>query len=271
MDRVTSRQNPLVKEFRALLNVSRRHSARGGRRVLLEGVHLLQEALASGLSIEIVAGRADLLEGSMSALAQQAESSGARLVTVNDAVLSAISPVRQPSGVVSIARCHLHSLDLALGRTPQLLLFLSDIQDPGNVGAIVRVADGCGATAVITSDATADPFGWKALRGSMGSAFHMPVVALRSIQDATRQARDRAVRLFAAVPRDGTPLLRCDLRSPSAVLLGGEGSGLPRDILELADEPLTIPMRSGIESLNVATAAAIIVFEAQRQRREEGS
>jgi TrmH family RNA methyltransferase len=108
--------------------------------------------------------------------------------------------------------------------------------------------------------------GWKALRGSMGSVFRVPVAVRQSLPAAVRAARDRGLAVFAAVPREGVALSRCDLRGPVAVVLGGEGPGLPEALVGLAGTRLTIPMRRPVESLNVATAAALIAYEAQRQR-----
>ena len=262
MERISSRQNPIVKQFRELAGASH-------ERMLLDGAHLLEEALACGVPIDVVARRDELAAGPLAALAERAARGGARLLEVTDSVLSAISPVRQPSGIVAIARRRASSLDSALDHPPQMVLMLSDVQDPGNVGAILRVADACGATGIITSPATADPFGWKALRGSMGSAFRIPVASAHDLETAVQRARARGVHLYAAVAHGGTPLPRCDLRRPSAVLLGGEGPGLPDRLVALADDRLTIPMGRAVESLNVATAAALVVYEAQRQRDKE--
>jgi TrmH family RNA methyltransferase len=270
MERISSRQNPIVKQFRALLDSGTARLATAGR-MLLDGEHLVQEALNANVAIDVIAVRNDLAEDSIGALAHQAAARGARLLGATGAVISAMSPVREPSGIVAIARRSARTLDDALAGSPQLVLMLSSIQDPGNVGAIVRAADACGATGIITFAGTADPFGWKALRGSMGSAFRVPIAVGQNLYDAARAAKQRGLRLYAAVPRGGTPLPRCDLRRAAAVLLGGEGSGLPRDVAGLADESITIPMRERVESLNVATAAALIAYEAQRQRREEAS
>lgn len=259
MERISSRHNPIVRQFRAVADAPR-------EAMLLDGAHLLEEALASGMSVEVVALREELAAGALAPLLQRAERLGARMIGVTEPVLAAISPVRQPSGVVAMARRPAVSLDDVLAPEPQMVLMLSEVQDPGNVGAIVRAADACGATGVVTARGSADPFGWKALRGSMGSAFRLPVTSGLDLEEAVRRARGLGVRVFAAVPRDGTALPRCDLRRPGAVLLGGEGGGLSQHMLSLADERLSIPMRPAVESLNVATAAALIVYEAQRQR-----
>jgi TrmH family RNA methyltransferase len=262
MERISSRQNPIVKRFRAVLE-------RPSDNMLLEGAHLLEEALTAALPIEIVA-MSDTVAASVAAvLGGRAERAGARLVHVTDTVLAALSPVRQPSGVVAIGRRPGTTLDATLEQAPQMVIILSAVQDPGNVGAIIRAADACGATGIVAAEGTADPFGWKSLRGSMGSAFRVPVATRQPVHAAVAAARDRGIRVYAAVPRDGTPLPQCQLAGPCAVLLGGEGGGLAAELVALADDRLTIPMRAPVESLNVATAAALVAYECRRQRTGE--
>lgn len=258
METITSRQNPIVRRFRAAANGDSEH-------VLLDGAHLIDEALAASVPIELVAID-ESAKADVAALGRRVEIAGARVVRVPSTVLAAMSPVRQPSGIVAIARRQDRSLAEALTGAPQMVLMLDQVQDPGNVGAIVRVAEACGATGVITGQGTADPRGWKALRGSMGSIFRLPVAVRQSLPDAVRAARALGIEILAAVPRDGVLLSECDFRRPVAVLLGGEGGGLPNSLAALATARLTIPMRRPVESLNVATAAALIAYEAQRQR-----
>ncbi len=260
MERIASRQNPLVKRFREL--------ARAGApeaEVLLDGQHLVEEAIAAELPLEVAAFAEKHVESRLVTLAARARRAGARTVAVTDQVLAALSPVQHPSGVVAIASRPAFSVDDVLAKEPQLVVVLSEVQDPGNVGAIIRAAEGCGATGIIVGQGSADPFGWKALRGAMGSTFRLPVVR-HALDEAVAAARRAGVRVFAAVPRGGTPLPQCDLRGPAAVLLGGEGGGLPAALLERSDVRLTIPMRPPVESLNVAIAAALILYEAWRQR-----
>ena len=258
METITSRQNPVVRRFRA--------AAEGaGESVLLDGAHLIDEALAASVPIELVAID-ESARPEVTALAHRAEIAGARVISVPSKVLSALTPVRQPSGIVAIARRPERSLAEALAEAPQMVLMLDEVQDPGNVGAIVRAAEACGATGVIAGQGTADPMGWKALRGSMGSIFRLPVAVRQSLPEAVGAARAMGIEIVAAVPRDGVFLPDCDLRRPVAVLLGGEGGGLPDSLVALATTQLSIPMRPPVESLNVATAAALIAYEAQRQR-----
>jgi len=259
MERISSRRNPVVRQFRDA-------AALGEDRLLLDGLHLVDEALGSGLEVELVAVADCLAEGTRRELVRRAGQAGARILSVSDTVLEAISPVHRPSGVVAVARRRSAALATALATPPQLVLMLHDVQDPGNVGAIIRVAEACGATGIVTGEGTAAPFGWKALRGSMGSAFRLPVATRQPLDAALDAARARGLRVHAAVPAGGTVLPQCDLRGPTAVLLGSEGGGLPGALVAAADEQLTIPMRAPVDSLNVATAAALVVYEAHRQR-----
>jgi TrmH family RNA methyltransferase len=233
--------------------------------VLLDGQHLLEEAISAEVPIDVAAFSEAQAREPLRTLAARTSRLGAKTVTVTDQVLAAISPVQRPSGVVAIARRPATSLEQVFARMPQLVVLLSDVQDPGNVGAIVRAAEACGATGLVAGAATADPFGWKALRGSMGSTFRLPIARAR-IESALDAARAHGLRVFATAPRGGTPLPACDLRGPSAILLGGEGGGLPKPWLDSADDRLTIPMRGQVESLNVAIASALVLYEAARQR-----
>lgn len=261
MERISSRQNALVGQFRDV--------AQGivPDAMLLDGDHLIQEALGSDVDVDVAAFNERLAD---SRLAARLQSAGTRVVAVSSAVLDAISPVRSPSGAVAIARRPAASLQGALAKTPALVLMLHDVQDPGNVGAVVRAAEGCGATGVVCSEHTADPFGWKALRGAMGSTFRLPLAVRQALPPAIAAARAGGLRIFATTARGGAALPECDLRGPAAILLGGEGGGLPPGLVDAADARLTIPMQAPVESLNVAIAAALVVYEAARQRLPRG-
>jgi TrmH family RNA methyltransferase len=260
IERISSRQNPLIRQFRDVAH------GRVPDAMLLDGEHLIEEALVSRVAIDVVAFGERLANGP---LADRLRRGGVTVVLVTDAVLSAISPVQSPSGVVGIARRPATTPESVFGTAPPLVAVLHDVQDPGNVGAVVRAAEGCGATGVICSERTADPFGWKALRGAMGSTFRLPVAAGRSLDEAIALARSRGLRVFATTARGGTSLPECDLRGPAAVIFGGEGTGLPAAIIDAADARLTIPMKAPVESLNVAIAAALVLYEAARQRHRD--
>jgi TrmH family RNA methyltransferase len=258
--RVTSRQNALVARFRA--------AARGEADglVLLDGVHLLAEALAAGLRIREAAVASHAVDREdLQPIIRQLTTSGIDVVEATTAVMAALSPVRSSSPLVGLADrptvTRGHRDDVA-----DLLVIAVDVQDPGNVGAIVRVAEAGGATAVVTAGASADPFGWKALRGSMGSALRIPIEAAQDASRAVAEARQRGCRIVTAVPRAGRSAFEVDYMGPTAIVIGGEGQGLSASLLDAADERVTIPMATPVESLNAAVTAALIIYEARRQR-----
>jgi TrmH family RNA methyltransferase len=147
-------------------------------------------------------------------------------------------------------------------------LGLIGVQDPGNVGSAIRAVDALGATGALILDGTADPRAWKTLRGSMGSVFHVPV-GQGTTADALAEARHAGIAVIAAVAQNGTPLASVDLLGPCLILVGSEGAGLAPDIVDRADARVTIPMRRGVDSLNVAVTAGIVLYEARRQRESD--
>lgn len=261
-----------MQRFRRL--AARRRNDRG---LLLDGEHLLAEAIAAGVPIELV-----LTDGRTPDLARRARANGGAVYLATPSVLEAASPVRSPTGTVAIATWEPADLrDLFPGRTaqatsltpqrsPALAIGLVDVQDPGNTGSVIRSADALDATGVAMLGQTADPGGWRALRGAMGSTFHLPI-ARGSTAQALEEARKAGVAVAATVASDGQPVETVDLRPPLLVLLGNEGAGLPESVIAQADVRLTIPMRPGVDSLNVAVSAALILYEARRQRRAAAS
>ena len=264
MRTVTSRHNPIVRLFRDAANAQ----DVSGERLLLDGVHLVRDARAAGVAFDVVAVAASGVETASeeAILGEALAREGVDVVSVPDHVFGALSPVKHPSGIVAIARRTPCSADRICAADPCLVLAAADVQDPGNVGSLLRAAEAGGVTGAFVCGRSAHPFSWKALRGSMGSALRLPVVggmATESVLDCLSAA---GVRTIAAVPRCGTDPDAIDWRGRVALLVGGEGPGLPTPIVERCDERVTIPMAPPVESLNVAVAAAILVYAARRQR-----
>jgi len=264
MRTVTSRQNPIVRTFRALAETA----DPSGARLLLDGAHLIDEARRAGLGFEVAAVLASRLDGDTeeARIADDLNRSGVDVVVANDQVFAAMSPVRAPSGIVAI-----------VGRTPTTVAEMCrgaqafvvsaiDVQDPGNVGAIVRVAEAGGSTGVLVAGISATPFSWKAVRGSMGSVLRLPVVAGMGAADALACMTDAGLRMVAAVPREGRTPDDIDWTGSVGLLVGGEGAGLSDALADRCDARVTIPMSPAVDSLNVAVAAAVLIYAARRQR-----
>jgi TrmH family RNA methyltransferase len=262
MRRITSRQNPLVARFRAVWKGDDRTG------MLLDGAHLVSEALDAPLAIEhAIVASAALDQPHIAALVERLRRAGVDIVSAPATVMGAVSPVRTPSPIVAIAPRPNGTRQRANEQAVPFIAVAYDVQDPGNLGAIARVAEAAGATALIAGGQSADPYGWKTLRGSMGSVLRLPILVERDEAALVESLRRRRCRIAATAPRDGTPVYEADLRGPLAILVGGEGGGLPPSILASADLRVSIPMTPPVESLNTAVAAAVLLYEARRQRR----
>lgn len=264
MKTISSRQNTLVRTFRELTasaDVS-------DTRILLDGVHLVREARMAGLTFEAVAVDSSHLIGNSEAgaLARALESAGAPVFSVSPAAFGAMSPVRSPSGVVAIARRTPSDTSAISLTTAGFTLVAADVQDPGNLGGLIRAAEAGGVTGVLVVGTSANPFSWKALRGSMGSALRLPVASGQTFDAMARCAKAAGTRTVAAAPRDGKSPEAIDWRGSVTLILGGEGHGLPPDVLSNCDDVVTIPMKPPVESLNVVVAGALLIYAARRQR-----
>jgi TrmH family RNA methyltransferase len=261
---VSSRHNPIVAAFRKIAD----QPDPTGTRLLLDGAHLVNDARSSGLQFETVAVAASRLTSQTEEglLAQRLEREGIDVIEASDAVFDALSPVKSPSGIVAIAGRKGSTAAEICALPEAFILAAIDVQEPGNVGALIRAAEAGGVTGALISGVSASPFSWKSLRGSMGSVLRLPIAAGLTTHEALTLMRKSGVRTIAAIARGGQDPDAVDWRGKAALLLGGEGPGLTDEAIALCDARVTIPMAGGVESLNVAAAGAILVYAARRQR-----
>jgi TrmH family RNA methyltransferase len=260
LPRLTSRQHALVRACRDLA-----HGGRSEGRVLLDGPHLVVDALAAGAAIECILATRAALDAEPGLTAALDAGRDLAVYEASPGVLDAASPARTPSGVVAIAKWTPAALADLFASSPALVLALDGVQDPGNVGGIIRSADALGASGVVAAGHSADPGNWKSLRGSAGSIFRIPV-ARGDLGHAIQEARRRHVTVVAAVPRDGRDPSSIPFDGPTLLLLGAEGAGLDASVAASADDRVTVPLRAGVESLNVGIAAALLLDTARRRR-----
>jgi TrmH family RNA methyltransferase len=258
---IRSRTNPLVKRLRAL-----KERASGGDLALLEGFTLVEEALASGVEI-VEAALATRAAGTAAgrAITARLASAGVGVRVLDDAILASLSETETSQGLLALARRPRFDENAVYTGVP-LIVVAAGLQNPGNVGALLRAAEAAGATGVYLAAGTADPLSWKGLRGAMGSAFRLPHFRGLATVETIARLRGRGVTVFAAMAAGGKPYDAVDLRGPVAFVLGQEAGGLSEDAAGRADLRITIPMRGRAESLNVAVAAGVLLFEAARQR-----
>jgi TrmH family RNA methyltransferase len=258
---VRSRANPLYKR---LLEMKERG---GDDLALVEGVRLLEEAREAGVPVREVAASPRARDSARGrALLADLEARGVPIRLLEDRLLSSISEMETTQGILALVERPTFAEEALFRGTPLLLVAVA-IQNPGNLGGLLRTAEAAGATGAILTEGTADPLSWKALRGSMGSAFRLPHRRGLPIEATLASLKGRGISTVAAYATASVRYDEADLGGPAAFLLGNEGAGLPPDVMRSADQRVAIPMRGGVESLNVGVAAGILLFEAARQRR----
>jgi RNA methyltransferase, TrmH family len=259
---LTSLQNPLVKHCRKLRQAKYRRSQ---QQFLIEGTHLLLEACAAGWPLDVVCFTAEWQAKQSLDLLSQLDQT--RTEVVSESVLQAIATTVTPDGVVAIAQAR--SLPELTFKT--LGLLLENIQDPGNLGTIIRTAAAAGAEGILLSANCVDLENPKVLRASAGQWFRLPIATVDRLDQSLFAYRTQGWQIVATLPQATTDYWDLDLTQPTLLLLGNEGAGLSDDLVKLATHQVKIPLHQGVESLNVAIAAALILYEGQRQRAEKFS
>jgi len=259
---VQSKQNARVKELRSALA---RPGRNNGGLVALEGTHLLAEALNSGAKLETVfvaQGREDLL-------AALGLDDSIEILALPQELLNSAVSTETPQPIAALARAREWKWPDLLAPSSQsinhLIVVLAGIQDPGNLGTILRSAEAFGAAGVVCLPGTASRWNPKAVRASAGSVFRLPVLA-SAAEECFDQLRQSRITTLAAMAHQAQPLGEHDLAPPVAIFIGAEGSGLAPELAAQCDARITIPCPGPVESLNAAVAASVLLYEASRQR-----
>ncbi|MBD2413919.1 rRNA methyltransferase [Nostoc calcicola FACHB-389] len=255
---LTSLQNPLVKQIRKLHSSKERHKQ---ELFLLEGTHLLEEACAVNYPLETVCCTPDWQATHLS-LWEEACNRCDRAEIVSREVLDAIATTVQPDGVVATAKRSDRQTQVPF---TGLVLALETVQDPGNLGTMIRTAAAAGASGLWLSGDSVDLDNPKVLRASAGQWFRLATAVTEDLKATVQQSQQAGMQVIATLPNASLTYWQVDWRKPSLILLGNEGAGLSADLAAMADEEVRIPLSPGVESLNVAIAAALMLYEAQRQ------
>src|SRR5580700_10633621 len=271
--RIEGRHNPLVKQLRQAF--SRAELTEGGD-CAVEGLRILEEAIRSGLRLSAVFFRESAQDRAERLLPQI----GAHVETLllPDRLFDSLVPSESPQGVAALVRLREFSLDDVTERLQVgPLVVLAGLQDPGNLGTMLRSSEAFGSAGVVLGEGTVSPFNSKVIRASAGSVFRLPVIhgqsqgreksATAKLEEVSNKLRAQGVRLIATSSHKGTPLDQADLKGATAIFFGNEGAGLPREVMAKMDEGIAIPHTAQVESLNAGVAASIVLYEAARQRK----
>lgn len=261
--RIEGRHNALVKELRRAFT---RGELTAEGYCAIEGLRILEEAIRSGLRFQAVFVSASAETKAQRLLPQI----GAHVETVllPDKLFAGVVPSETPQGVAALVKWKQFSLEEILAKAQVgPLLVIAGVQDPGNLGTILRSAEAFGAGGVLLGEGTVSPFNPKVVRGSAGSVFRVPLARAKMIEVVSGM-RKSGVRLMATSSHKGTPLGQAKLGVALAIFIGSEGAGLPRDLIPKMDELVAIPHSPQVESLNAGVAASIVLYEAARQRQD---
>ncbi|MFQ3580275.1 MAG: RNA methyltransferase [Chloracidobacterium sp.] len=266
IETITSRSNPLVKRFIAA------REGRDRQTMFIEGIRLVEEAVSSAIKLEALAYSPRLPETARgAALLSELQHLPCRAARLTEDLMTYISDVETAPGIIALGRRPVVALPDVGSHHPALFVLADGLQSPGNLGALIRTAEATAATGLLATLGTADPFQPKALRAAAGSAFRLPIVTGESAAVWCQQLRRQGIRIVAADQRGDTPYDAFDWQPPTAIWLGSEGHGLASangNAQTQCDARLTIPMHGRVESLNVAVAGALLLYEARRQRMQ---
>ena len=257
---LNSRQNSLVKELRRAFS---RGEATAEGYIAVEGFHIVEEALRSGVQLKAVFFSQSARQRAGRLLSQLGKKVDA--VILPESVFSSAVSTQAPQGVAALLKLKSHSLDDLLTMADPLLLACVGLQDPGNLGTIIRSAEAFGASGVLLGEKTVSPFNPKVVRSAAGSLLRLPVVKAETAS-ALHNLRAGGIKLIGTSAQGGMPVSEADLRGKVTVFIGSEGAGLGREIIQQMDEVITIPHSPKVDSLNAAMAASIVLYEAARQK-----
>lgn len=264
--KITSRDNSLLQRARAVRDGKIRDS------IFIEGLRLCEEAFASDLSIEAAIYSEELARKERAAgFIEKLVKSATKSASVSEKLLASISYTKAPQGIVVLATRPPSDETSFTANEPAslLLVVLHEISNPVNVGAVMRTAEAAGVTGVIATANTADPFSPKALRGAMGSAFRIPIWSGPTFIEAIDWCRSHQIQIIGAAADGAKLYTEVNWRDSSALIVGRESTGLSADEIKVMNNVVRIPMQGEAESLNVAVATGIILYEAARQRAQK--
>src|SRR5262252_1468822 len=259
---ISSAANPLIKRIRLLGD--RRHRRREGA-LVVRGVQPVWQAVEAGADIEVLIAAPELLRDPVAAMVAAQEARGVRVARLTSELFGRIADRDGPTGLAAIVRKRMGGLDGLSVPRDAVFVALHEVANPGNLGTIIRTADAAGAAGVILIGQAADPFDPAAVKASMGALFSVPVAAEPSADAFGQWCRQYGVAVAVTSAAGSGSLWDADIPRPVAILLGSEGPGLPEDLLAAGDIRLRIPMTGTAESLNLAVATGILLYETWRR------
>lgn len=260
---LSSKDNSTVKFLRSLSEPKHREKERA---YLIEGIKMVEEAIRDQAGVSLFVAAPSLATRQGRGLLSLAEECGIEVLWISERLFDAISESKTPQPALAVVSMKDHTALSLFEQGDGPIVICHRLQDPGNLGTIIRTAEAVGAAGIAITPQTVDPYHPKAVRASMGSILRMPVARIRDAASYLQEARTRGFQTAATGLTEGKAHFRVDLAKRTCMIFGQEGAGLPPEIMNSVDLRIRIPMAETIDSLNVATAAAVVLYESLRQR-----
>ena len=264
--------NPRAERVKSVASLTKRSVRSRTGRFVVEGPQGVREAVRHTPErvIDLYASRTSI-DRYASDIIEPARAANLYLHEVSDEVLAAMADSESPQGIIAVVRDEAVTLKEVLAGEPQLLVFLTHVRDPGNLGTVIRAADAMGADAILISESSVDPTSPKVVRSTAGSLFHLPVVRELPIESTLAVLRERGIRTLAADGHGTVLLPEADVSGPHCWVMGNEAWGLPEELRAACDEVVRVPIHERVESLNLAMAATICLYVSAQPHRGPGT
>jgi len=262
---ITSPSNQIIKDAKSL---HKKRCRWDKRRFFIEGIRAVEESIISNVDIDYIL-YSDMLFGVKGGneLFDQIKLLQCRVYHISDKLFEEITDTESPQGIFASIKFNLCSLEKVLTDKENFFILLDRVQDPGNMGTIIRTADAFGSNGIIVTNGCVDVFNPKTIRSTMGSIFHVPLLYYNEINDAIYDLKNRGIQIMSTALKSSNYCHDVDFKTDFALVIGNEASGVSEDIINASDSLIKIPMRGKAESLNAAIASAVIMYEVLRQRQ----
>ena len=263
MELIKSSSNQYIKEVKKL-NKKKDRTKKG--LYFIEGVRIVEDAIKSKASVEYILYSDRLFQTEEGKRLFNIISEKFRCYEIEHNLFKEVSDTENSQGVLAVVRMKEHTLD-DIRKNKSFIIFLDKLQDPGNMGTIIRSADALGVSGIIVSKGSVDIYNPKVVRSTMGSIFHIPIVQIEDSIDTINKLKKDGVKILATTLDEANYCYNVDLKEDILIIIGNEGRGISEDLINISNENVIIPMIGKSESLNVAMASSIIMYEVLRQRK----
>lgn len=260
---ITSAKNPLIKEIKSLY---RKKDRIKNKSFIIEGIKMIEEAIDTNYPIKNIIYTDQLLKIKDGEILFEKIKGLDNIIYVPNNIFKEISDTENPQGVLGIGKFQYKELREIKSKERLFLLFLDEVQDPGNMGTIIRTADAFNSDGIIVTDGCVDPYNPKVVRATMGSIFRVPLYYTSDGIQELKKLKDMDIRLYSTSLVGSMPIYEADFNEGFILIIGNESNGVSEEIFSLSDKLIKIPMPGGAESLNAGVAASIIMYEVMKQR-----